>query len=215
MKVLAITVAVTLGVVGLAAQAPGSGGQDNAFFAGPGTHGATLNGQPLLPGTAILQGETVTTGAGGVVVMAPTHGAGGVLELTGNASATVQSGSVQGNSSDQLMVKSGNAMVMGNVSVVTPQGQTFRSATAGTSYVINATAAQSSMGVLTGAVNTYNPRNSPSVTQPPATTIPAGDAIQVAANGGQIQINSIKMAQVNKPAPNAAVPQTVTASQSQ
>lgn len=215
MKVLAITVAVTLGVVGLAAQAPGSGGQDNAFFAGPGTHGATLNGQPLLPGTAILQGETVTTGAGGVVVMAPTHGAGGVLELTGNASATVQSGSVQGGSSDQLVVKTGNAMVMGNVSVVTPQGETFRPATANTSFVINANTTQSSMGVLTGAVNTFNSRLAASISQNQTNTIPAGNAIQVGTNGGQIQINNIKLAQVNKPAPNAAVPQTATASQSQ
>lgn len=186
----------------LLGQAP----QGNAFFAGPGTRGATLNGAALLPGTSILAGETVYTGPGGVAILAPTHGAGGVLELGSNGSATVHSGPViAGLGTDQLEMKQGNALVVGNVSVATPQGETFRPAEAGTSYIVNAGTNVSTMGVVRGAVNTFGPRIA-------ATVIPAGDAVQVSGAGGVVQLSSIKMAQVVKPQAAAAVPQTTVAS---
>lgn len=207
---------------GLSAQAanPGSNSQDNAFFAGPGTHDATLNGAPLLPGTAILQGETVQTSPGGVVVMAPTHGSGGVLELSGNSSATVHTGNVSNAvGTDQLMVSKGNAVVTGGIAVVTPQGQTFQPANDTTSYVVNADGQQTSMGVISGSVNTLQPRaaNAPSTApDPPPVVVQAGAGIQVNTTiTGQIQLSNIRLNQVVQPSTQAAVPQTTTASQSQ
>jgi hypothetical protein len=203
----AAIVAVLAGTSGLHAQA----GEQNAFFAGPGTHGALLNGAPLLPGTAVMAGETITTGPGGVAILAPTHGSGGVLELTANAIATVHTGILNSAvATDQLNVSRGDVMATGNVSVNTPQGQTFHATNSNTTYMLNVDQEKSSMGVLRGSVATFN------ATQPSeATTVPAGNAVQVNTSmNGQAQLSNIKMNQVTKPAVSAAVPQTVTASQS-
>src|SRR6185437_5098199 len=89
--------------VALAAQPDGS------FFAGPGTHGAYLDGAPLLPGTAILPGDVVTTESGGAA-------------LPGG--------------SNSLIITKGNALVVGNVRVTTPQGATFVPGQ-NSSYVVN------------------------------------------------------------------------------
>lgn len=188
-----------LGGLALAAQAPVGG---TAFFAGPATHDASLNGEPLLPGTAILPGETVTTSAGGVVVLTSTGGAGGALELTGNASATV------GSSPNQLILHQGDALVAGSVSVATPQGEIIAAVNGGTSFVVNAGGGQSSVGVLTGAVNTLGPGGQNA-------RLGAGEAAQVAfGRNGQFQFNRIRMAQVTLPSPAAGMPQTIPASQS-
>ncbi len=191
---------MALGAVGLAAQTGGS--QGYAYFAGPGTQGAFLNGAPLLPGTAILPGETVTTAGGGVVVLTPTGGGGGVVELTGNAAATV------GANGGPLQIGGGDALVMGNVSVVTPQGQVFTPQSA-SSYVVNIAPSHSEMGVLTGAVNTYTPGT------PQPAVLGAGNAVQFSDVGGQVQTNRLQLAQLTRPNPNAAVPTSIPASQSQ
>lgn len=206
--VCAALVALVLATPGAQAQV----GEPNAFFAGPGTHGALLNGAPLLPGTAVMAGETVTTSAGGVAVLAPTHGSGGVLELTAKAVATVHPGVLTGAAAaDQLNVVRGDIMATGNVSLSTPQGQTFHSVAAGTSYMLNVDQQKSSMGVLTGSVATSN-ANQPSA---PAATVAAGSAVQVdIGQNGQAKLSNIKLNQITKPAVNAAVPQTVTASTS-
>jgi len=185
-------------------------GEQNSFFAGPGTHGASLNGAPLLPGTAVLAGEVVTTGPGGVAVLAPTHGAGGVLEMTSNASATVHAGSIATTGgSDELDVTKGNIMATGKVSLVTPQGQTFQSVNAATSYMVNVDPQKSSMGVLSGSVATFNTGQASA-----AVTVPAGNAVQVDTGlNGQAKLSNIKINQVAKPAVGAAVPQTVVASE--
>src|SRR5690348_3963964 len=102
---MARRLSLVLAVVGLGAAvtlAQTNAGQNNAFFAGPGTQGAFLHGTALLPGTTILAGETVTTGPGGVAVLTPTHGAGGVLALGPGSVATVTTGTVSG--IDQLQV---------------------------------------------------------------------------------------------------------------
>ena len=212
-----ITLRLTLAAVVMALAGAMLGGQtpdasqDNAFFVGPGTQDAFLNGQPLLPGTAILAGETVTTGTGGILVLTPTHGDGGVLELTGNASATVRPGAVpSGLGTDQLEIQQGDALITGNVSVITPQGETFRPAGANTSYVVNAGANQSTMGVISGAVNTYN-----GLAGGPSSIVPAGSAIQVSGLNGQVRIRNVNFDQVNRPSTNASIPQQAPASQSQ
>ncbi len=207
MLVFAAFAALVLAAPGAQAQV----GEQNAFFAGPGTHGALLNGAPLLPGTAVMAGETVTTSPGGVAVLAPTHGSGGVLELTANAVATVRPGMLTGGmGTDQLNVAHGDIMATGNVSVNTPQGQTFHSVNSNTSYMLNVNPQKSSMGVLQGSVATFN-ANQPSA----ATTVPAGNAVQVDTSAnGQAQLSNIRLNQVTKPAVSAAMPQTITASQS-
>lgn len=197
---MACWLGLALGAAGLGAQAGGN--QGYAYFVGPGTQGAFLNGAPLLPGTAILPGETVTTGAGGVVVLTPTGGAGGVVELTGNAAATLDP------TGGQLHIGGGDALVMGDVSVVTPQGQVFTPQN-GSSYVVNIANHQSEMGVLTGSVNTYTPGS------PQPTVVGAGNAVQVSDGGSQVQLNRIQLSQLTRPDPNAALPKTIPASQSQ
>lgn len=195
--------AAGLGTARLAAQT--SGAQNNAFFAGPGTQGAYLHGTALLPGTTVLAGETVTTGPGGVAVLTPTHGAGGVLALGPGATATVATGAVSG--IDRLQVQQGSALVTGQVEVSTPQHQVFQPSTETTRYVVDATSAQSSMGVLAGAVQTYAPSAA-------TTTIPAGDAIQITAAGDTTQIQRIPLQQVRQPSAASTVPQQKPASQS-
>lgn len=189
---------LALGAAGLSAQT----GQGYAYFVGPGTQGAFLNGAPLLPGTAILPGETVTTGAGGVVVLTPTQGAGGVIELTGNAAATLDP------TGGQLHIGGGDALVMGDVSVVTPQGQVFTPQN-GSRFVVNVANHQSEVGVLTGSVSAYTPGS------PQPTVVGAGNAVQVSDGGGQVQLNRIQLSQLTRPDPNAALPKTIPASQSQ
>jgi hypothetical protein len=179
---------------------------NNAFFAGPGTHGAFLHGVALLPGTSILAGETVTTGSDGVAVLTPTHGSGGVVAMTANSTATVATG--RAGRVDHLAMHDGTALVTGQVEVSTPQQQVFQPHGADTRYVVDATPVQSRMGVLAGAVTTYNPTSATSV-------IPAGDAIQVASTGGATQMQRVPFSQVRPPTTPAAAPQQIPASQSQ
>lgn len=210
---LQVAAGLALLAVAAAAQssAPPPMAAGNAFFVAPGTRDAMLNGQPLLPGTAVLAGETITTSRGGVVVLTPTHGAGGAILVTGNASVTVRPGAVGAGGTDQLQINQGNARITGAVTVMTPQGQVFTPAGAGASYVVNTSLAQSSMGVLTGNVATFNP----GVSSAPALSVAAGQAIEVATINGQIRFRSIDFTRVHQPSASDSVPQTVAASQSQ
>src|SRR6185437_12648793 len=168
--------------VALAAQPDGS------FFAGPGTHGAYLDGAPLLPGTAILPGDVVTTESGGAVLLTPTQG-GGAIELAGG--------------SNSLIITKGNALVVGNVRVTTPQGATFVPGQ-NSSYVVNVGGAQAGMGVLSGSVKTLLGNGTIS-------TVSAGSAIQV---GKGNSARAIRFAELTRPDPNGIMPQVIPASQS-
>jgi len=179
-----------------AAQAPAGG----AFLAGPGTRDAYLNGQALLPGTAILPGETVTTGGGGIAVLTPTGTSGGAIELTGNASATVAP-PVAGRPGAPLSITHGDALIYGQVSILTPQGATLLPQSGTTSYVVNVAPAQSSLGVLTGSVRTLHSTGDLSVTQGQARSWNAGG-----------QMNTIALAQVTRPKPDSAMQKLVAAS---
>jgi len=176
--------------VALAAQPDGS------FFAGPGTHGAYLDGAPLLPGTAILPGDVVTTESGGAVLLTPTQG-GGAIELAGGGSAALPGGS------NSLIITKGNALVVGNVRVTTPQGATFVPGQ-NSSYVVNVGGAQAGMGVLSGSVKTLLGNGTIS-------TVSAGSAIQV---GKGNSARAIRFAELTRPDPNGIMPQVIPASQS-
>ncbi|HVB39532.1 MAG TPA: hypothetical protein VNE83_01435 [Terriglobales bacterium] len=183
--------------------------QQNAFFAGVGTQGASLHGNSLLPGTSVLAGETVSTGHGGVAVLTPTHGAGGVVEVGPDSQATVASGPYDpALGADQLQILQGSVLVSGAVSVVTAQGRTFLPQTSQTSFVVDAGSTSSTMGVLTGAVRIYNPSGLPTI-------VPAGQALQVTGSLGAVQLSRVPLNQVQRPSLRAAAPQTTPASQSQ
>jgi hypothetical protein len=196
-----LAAALALSGAGLGAQAPAE-----AYLTAPTTRGAFLNGQPLLPGTAILPGETVTTNVGGVVVLTPTSG-GGAIELAGGASATVSP--VPGGG---LALGGGSALVVGPIQVTTPQGERLEPLTSGTSYVVNAAPARTRVGVLAGRLSTISPgRNA----APPQPLVP-GHALEISggAGGALVRLQAIAMNQVRQPPPDAAMPKVVTASQS-
>ncbi len=198
---LAGAAALALGCAGLGAQAPA-----NAYFASPTTRGAFLHGLPLLPGTAILPGETVTSDAGGVVVLTPTGGGGGAIELAGDSSATVARAAGGG-----LELGRGTALVAGLIALLTPQGERLEPLTAGTSYVVNAAARQSRVGVLAGRLNTIAPGLTPARLQPLA----PGHAVEITGGGGgPMQLRSITMQGVQQPARDSAMPKVAVASQS-
>lgn len=200
---VAVRSAIALGALGLAlgAAAALAVPTQGAYLAGPGTKDAYLNGVALLPGTAILPGETVTTSSGGVVVLTPTQGVGGVVELAGNGEATV------GGPGAPLQIGSGDALVVGGVAVATPQGETI-TPRGDASYVVNAGASRSGVGVLAGTVFTFSPGAGQQ-------TLEAGHALQLSHLGGQWQINPLQMSQLVRPDPKDALPTTIPASQSQ
>jgi len=169
---------------------------DGSFFAGPGTRGAYLDGAPLLPGTAILPGDVVTTDAGGVVLLTPTQG-GGAIEIAGAGSATLPGGS------NTLNLTQGNALVVGNVRVTTPQGETFVPGP-NSSYVVNVASSQAGMGVLAGSVRALLGNGASS-------SVGAGQAIQIGAGN---TTRAIRFADLARPDPNGIMPQIIPASQS-
>lgn len=201
----ALPLALGLGLTATAwAQASGP-----SFMIGVGTVNATLNAKPVLPGTAVLPGDSVATAPGGVVVMTPSGG-GGVVLMNGNSSAVLPQNTTN------LQIQQGNALVAGNITVTTLQGTEFKPATGTqTTYVVNAGVAQSSMGVVTGSVSTLKPvvNNQP---PPPPLVVPAGDAINVSTGAnGLVQTANIKLNQVQRPNASDATPKQTPASQSQ
>lgn len=195
-KWLAATAGVLWLAAGCAAQTPSG----TAFLAAPGTREAFLNGYPLLAGTAVLPGETVTTGSGGVAVLTPTGGGGGAVELTGNASATVAP-PIAGHPGAPLSLTQGDALIYGQVSVLTPQGATLLPQTGSTSYVVNVATGQSSLGVLNGSVQTLHAAGDVSVAQGQARSWKTGG-----------QMRTIPMAQLTRPKPDSALQKLVPAS---
>lgn len=210
--ILLIGLMAVMACLSLTPSAQSSGGQENAFFTGPGTTGAMLNGAPLLPGTTVLSGETISTGPGGLVVMAPTHGSGGVLELTQNTIAQVRPGDLV-SSTDELEIKSGSASILGAVTVQNPQGQIFQPSTVGTRYIVNASQAQSSMGVVAGAVTTINPGTAVNLSPQLYT---AGQGLNAAVgSNGQLNVSKASLSSIPQPATVSNVTTPVSASQSQ
>ena len=185
----------------VSAQQPG-----NAYFASPTTHGAFLNGQPLLPGTAILPGETVTTDADGVVVLTPVGGTGGAIELASGTSATVARFAGGG-----LTLNQGDALVVGPIALRTPQGERLEPVSAGTSYVVNAAPQETRVGVLAGRLNTIAPGLNAARLQPLA----PGHALAIAGGGTlPMRFHAIAMNGVRQPPRDAAMPRVAVASQS-
>lgn len=187
--------------------AAGLAAQSYGFLAGPGTRGAWLDGAPLLPGTAVLPGETVTTAPGGVLVLASSGPGGGVLEITGGGAATVRPGGALG---PALQLEQGNALVVGRVPVVTAQGETIAPLSPASSFVLNAVPQRTSVGVLTGSVQALFASGPPQ----PGNVLNPGQALAFTP-GAATGFTRIRMADLTVPPPTAGMPQVIPASQSQ
>lgn len=171
------------------------------MIAGPGTRGASLHGQPLLAGTVVLPGETVTTSPGGVLVLASTGASGGILQLDGGAAATIAGDGA-------VHIHQGNALVAGPLAIVIPQGATFRPATTSANLVVNVTPTASRVGAISGQVSSYGPRQ-------PAAELHAGQAVAVTGgSGAPPRARPIGFATLARPDPAAAMPRSIAASPS-
>lgn len=89
-----------------------------SFISGPATSDASLNGHPLLGGTAILDHEEVTTSPTGTAVLARDQG--GMVTLGHSSSAKIEATPQQGST---LYLQNGLAAVYGVAPVQTPQGE--------------------------------------------------------------------------------------------
>jgi hypothetical protein len=196
----------TAAALALAWAAAGAQAPPAAFLAAPATRGAFLNGQPLLPGTAILPGETVTTNAGGVLVLTPTAG-GGAVELAARTTATVTRTAGGG-----LELGRGNALVVGPVHLLTPQGERLVPLSTRTSYLVNAAPGATRVGVLAGGLDTLAPGLNP-LRRPP---LAPGRALEILGGtaGAAPRLRPIALNRVQRPPPNAAMPRVAIVSQS-
>ncbi len=188
--------------IALNAQQPAATGANSSnsgqggFIAGSNTQGATMNGVPLLPGTAVLPGEHVTTASGGTATLVSTGQNGGVVQLGQQTATTV----VNNSSGPQVNLTQGAVQAQGTVpvqtctSVVMPQNnQTIVTVVANGCQNSNVqqVAGNSTVKSLGSSQQTDN--NSSSSSQ---ASLHSGQSVQIAGN--QIQYvapNSISFPQ--------------------
>jgi|GEM_PF-5301773 len=87
------------------------------FVTGPSSSGAQLLNKPLLPGTAVLNCESITTSSSGSALLSGSK-QGGLAALGHDSQGVVMTDS-KGN--PQIALQQGLAQVSGGVTVVTPQ----------------------------------------------------------------------------------------------
>ncbi len=120
---LPLFLALALGAQQTGQTAASSNAGPGGFIVGSNTSGAVMNGQPLLPGTAVLPGENVTTISGGTATLVSTGENGGVVQLGQQTQTTV----VTNSAGPQVNLIQGAVQTQGTVpvetctSMVTPQ----------------------------------------------------------------------------------------------
>lgn len=106
-----------------------------------------MGGVPLLPGTAIIPGETIVTGAGGAVVMGEANSTGGMVDIGPDSTVFI----APNGRGFALQLIAGSAIVTG-LTVETPQGTLIEPAHGGTEYLVDAGNTRSLVGVIMGVV---------------------------------------------------------------
>ena len=174
------------GVIGLlslaaAAQQGGNNAANSGFIVGNNSQGATVQGQSVLPGTAVMPGEQVQTSSGGSITLVGTSPQGGVVQIGHQSNSTIVSSA----NGPQVNLNTGYAQVQGQIPVATCNSvvQPTNSQTNVTVVAngCNQTLVQQNSGtanvqnITTGSGNqtqTLNAGNSVSVTASSITTVP-------------------------------------------
>ncbi len=190
-----------LGLLSLAAAAQqGSGNAgNNGFIVGSNPQGASVQGQSVLPGTAVMPGEQVQTDSGGSITLVGTSPQGGVVQIGHQSNSTI----VNSANGPQVNLNSGYAQVQGQVSVATCNSvvQPTNSQTNVTVVAngCNQTLVQQNSGTAT--VQNVSTGNTGTGNQ--SQTLNAGNAVSVTSNS----INTVPVTVIN----NAATPLAPTA----
>ncbi len=171
-----------------------SANSGNGFIAGSNTQGAVMNGQPLLSGTAVLPGDSVTTLSGGTATLVSTGTNGGVVQLGQQTLAKVTSSNV----GPQVNLMQGAVQAQGTVQVQTCNSM---ETPANNQTIVTITAQgcqQTNVQQIAGNSSVKN-LSSNTVTNSSA-SLQAGQAVQV--NGNNVQfVSPSQNTAANFPAP--------------
>lgn len=98
-----------------AAQSGGANAANSGFIVGGNPQGATVQGQNVLPGTAVMPGEQVQTNSGGSITLVGTSPQGGVVQIGHQTNSSIVSSA----NGPQVNLNSGYAQVQGQIPVAT------------------------------------------------------------------------------------------------